>query len=635
MRAHAWVIARVKQGRSFPLLSLSSSPSSLPALQASPSLAAGPLGFVSYRLLLILMVLGLVGVQAFSLGITDDEAYYWVLAQHLQGSYAYHPPAVAWLIALVQAVIPAWLERFDGWIRLGAIACVGGIVWLAQTWVRRQLRDGCELGGRGGVDGRDRWAESEILLSLLAFPGFFALCWMIVPDLPLLLGVTLLWTKTWEFCDGVSPLTQKSKALTELGLVAGSALVITSKYSGVLAWVSSLMALQWMAPPATTVRWWQGRKTRGWVLLLLGAGLAAAPIFIWNAQHEWGSILFQLRDRHRGGHFSLARFLRFWVLEMVLIGPPLFYFYGCKLAGAWRGSRPPPVAAAMAGPTGPGWRLVQGLWQRLGGGRVVERQGAEGAGRGEVLSELPPSAKSRPPLSLAAYVLFWVLPAGAVFGLQPLYSDFKLHWFFVVGWPLVMAAATTRDRFWRQQESVLCDWSQVQRWYSALLTGLVVLALQTPWLNQGLARLAQVRGVEFDPRLDVSNDLWGWQDLEHGMEARFGPAIFQLPVLAGRYQTAAQAAFALRHRSSVSLLARNPMVQQEWPDFTAVAQQDAQGRWHLQQPCLWVADGRYSEPPPFQTPCTALEPFWSMRGGVAVKKIQLWRCEVSQEPRQQ
>ena len=37
-------------------------------------------------------------VQAATLGISDDEAYYWVLSRSPALGYTYHPPMVAWLI---------------------------------------------------------------------------------------------------------------------------------------------------------------------------------------------------------------------------------------------------------------------------------------------------------------------------------------------------------------------------------------------------------------------------------------------------------------------------------------------------------------------------------------------------------
>ena len=44
-------------------------------------------------------------IQGACVGMTDDEAYYWVLSQKPALGYAFHPPMVAWLIALTRFVL--------------------------------------------------------------------------------------------------------------------------------------------------------------------------------------------------------------------------------------------------------------------------------------------------------------------------------------------------------------------------------------------------------------------------------------------------------------------------------------------------------------------------------------------------
>jgi multiple sugar transport system permease protein len=43
-----------------------------------------------------------------------------------------------------------------------------------------------------------------------------------------------------------------------------------------------------------------GKQSIDWGHLMAGASIAAVPILVWNAQHEWGSLLYQVRDRHGG-----------------------------------------------------------------------------------------------------------------------------------------------------------------------------------------------------------------------------------------------------------------------------------------------------------------------------------------------
>jgi DNA-binding CsgD family transcriptional regulator len=53
--------------------------------------------FIAYVVLLI--------IQSSWLGISDDEAYYWALAQNPSWGFAYHPPGVVWFIYFFQKLL--------------------------------------------------------------------------------------------------------------------------------------------------------------------------------------------------------------------------------------------------------------------------------------------------------------------------------------------------------------------------------------------------------------------------------------------------------------------------------------------------------------------------------------------------
>src|SRR3954466_13193359 len=83
----------------------------------------------------VLLVLVL-WIHGATLGLTDDEAYYWVLAQRPALGYAFHPPAVAWSIALVQKSLGGLFSgQFPGLVRLPAALFSAGIVWLGLRWM--------------------------------------------------------------------------------------------------------------------------------------------------------------------------------------------------------------------------------------------------------------------------------------------------------------------------------------------------------------------------------------------------------------------------------------------------------------------------------------------------------------------
>jgi 4-amino-4-deoxy-L-arabinose transferase-like glycosyltransferase len=219
-------------------------------------------------------------LQGATLGLTDDEAYYWVLAQRPALGYAFHPPMIGWSVALAQGLL-GWLfgHHCAGLVRLPAAVCGALYVWLASRWIERT---GASHPQRGG------WV-------MAAFAGIYALVWMIVPDLPLFAGWTLAFTATWAICFG-----ERAGGLELAQLALGTAIALLSKYTGVLGGASAFAAILLWAP--------RERRLPALGALALGGLCAAVPVLWWNSQHEWASILYQLRERHGEAHFSALRY---------------------------------------------------------------------------------------------------------------------------------------------------------------------------------------------------------------------------------------------------------------------------------------------------------------------------------------
>src|SRR4051794_31084636 len=85
-----------------------------------------------------LAVFAAILIHGAALGLTDDEAYYWVLAQKPALGYAFHPPAVALSIAFAQALL-GWVfgHHSIALVRLPAAASAAGLVALGMTWIQR------------------------------------------------------------------------------------------------------------------------------------------------------------------------------------------------------------------------------------------------------------------------------------------------------------------------------------------------------------------------------------------------------------------------------------------------------------------------------------------------------------------
>jgi 4-amino-4-deoxy-L-arabinose transferase-like glycosyltransferase len=473
--------------------------------------------------------------QGALLGLSDDEAYYWVLAQKPALGYAYHPPAVAWFIAFFQKIFGGFYSQASpALVRLPAALSTSIILGVTLNWLR-------EIGLSEVKVNRAAWV-------LVSFFGFFALAWMMVPDIPLLLGWTLLFVLTWKVCFSKPTWLH----FTMLGVAAGTTLL--SKYSGVLAIFSA----------AASILFWAPRKARwkGWSCIAVGTIASLIPILIWNAEHAWGSILYQIRDRHGGSQISWIRYLRFWIIEAVLAGPIL-----------------------------------------VGFGFILLRRGLIFKGE----------SQSR----LFKYFSIWIFPAACVFCVQPLFADFKPHWAFVVWWPVAIALA------WEAQERSW-TWIRYQVLYGVFLGSFILLSCHIP-IGSWIARVVQ--GPQFDPRLDVTNDFYGWSDLGVYVKKSMDLDSLDLPVTGSRYQTASQAAFSLNGLMKVTLLPRDLKERDEWPNLS-VSEESGPGWPKLKSPVLYVTDNRYTAPPEFPSArCRKIGRFEKIRHGYSAKWIEFWRCD--------
>ena len=476
-------------------------------------------------------VFALLCLHSALVGMSDDEAYYWVLSQKLSMGYAYHPPAIAWLIALFDRPLKfIFSENFPLFVRLPAILGTLFIFASATQWMKRAKVN----------SSRSSWV-------LLSFFCLSSLSWMIVPDIPLFIAWSALFYLTWKLCF-------EKKVPNQIYMYAAgsAALALLSKFSGVLFIFSSIVsALVFCAD--------YHRKKKFISALLFGMMIAAIPILLWNYQHDWGALLYQFRDRHHGS-LSWLRWGRFWLVQFILMGPGLIGF--CALL----------------------CRDI--IFKRT----IIDRP--------------------------IWYLCIWAAPA-SVYLIQPLYSDFKLHWVIVFWWPVMMAMAiySKNNRYWK--------WMKFQVGYGLAMGCIILLSCHIPWLSHALS---QWKGAQYDPRWDVTNDFYGWNLLRNWLDTQAPEEDRQLPVVGSRYQTASQASFALYPQRKVTLLPRDTKERDEWETIDAT---DTEGPgWpRVLKPVLFVADNRYSTPPEFQgAQCTLLHSLETRRLGVLAKTVYLWKC---------
>jgi hypothetical protein len=242
-------------------------------------------------------------IQGFSLGMSDDEAYYWVLSQKPALGYAYHPPLVAWTMTAFET-LTAWIPALsrEGRARLGAILLAASFFAIGLGWVRSVLRS----------EQRREPGPGDLVLTLL--PGLAGVAWMIVPDLPLFLGWSLCWWGCWVAAHAKGATTPRATLLLFAGAVAG----LLSKFSAVLFLFSSAVLILFLPKVSIT------RRRNLLFALAAGAVVGLVPTLIWNFQNDWVSIRYQFVERHRsGGGIDLKRYLQFWGAQLLLVGPAL------------------------------------------------------------------------------------------------------------------------------------------------------------------------------------------------------------------------------------------------------------------------------------------------------------------------
>ncbi len=467
-------------------------------------------------------------------GLTDDEAYYWVLAQTPSLGYAYHPPAVAWSIAISQFFFgPIFGVNSVFVVRLPAAFFAASSVGLALAWLKKS---GASVSRFSGA-------------VLLAFPGFFALSWMMVPDLPLFFGFTAALFGTYSLCYD-----ERVSFRGSVVLWVGVVFLLLSKYSGSLAVASAFLSILLFAP--------RSRYKLGMTLVLSASLIGVVPILYWNANHEWSSILYQIQERHAGAGVSWIRGLRFWGAQTILAGAPLVGYFFFALARSVK--NPSRVALPL-----------RFLW-------------------------------------------VWILPAAIVFLVQPLFSDFKPHWAFIVWWPTLLAFAfdsgTAKTGYRRL--------ALFQVGQAAAVSALIFVSCLFPVGSLAL----QAFSKNPDPRMDVTNDFYGWPKLASFMREKVEAPYRQWPVLASRYQTASQASFALEGTSAVSWIPREARARDEWRPLLV---SDGVGPvWpKLTSDVLYISDNRYDAPPEF--PNAKCEKSWKLeanRWNYPAKQIDIWKC---------
>lgn len=284
----------------------------LERLNLSPyALPMPALPFTATRLAQTLLGLGFVlhSVVGGLHGLSVDEAHYLLYALHPALSYFDHPPLVGWvqwpLVALDAPVI--------------ILRLVPGLVWLASGWLVYQLA--CELSEssspRHGLP--DTAAGLAAVLVFVVAPMFNLLGVALVPDSLLMLLSLALLRQTLRLMRPQAG--HRAQDWLLLGLLLG--LAGLAKYTAILA------ALAVAACLLRTHGWQLLRQPWLWAAVLIALAVVA-PVFIWNAQHQWLSFDYQIRHG-AGSQWQVRNLLIFGLLQALAYGPLMLW--------AWQGWR--------------------------------------------------------------------------------------------------------------------------------------------------------------------------------------------------------------------------------------------------------------------------------------------------------
>ena len=227
--------------------------------------------------------------------LTFDEAYYWMWSKHLAFGYYDHPPMVALVIRLGTMIA--------GDTEFG-VRVVSILLALPMSFAVYRSADILFGGTRVA-------ATAVILLNVTLMAAVGTL--IVTPDAPLLVASSFVLL----FCAKVLQ-TGRGGWWLAVGLAVGAA--ILSKYTALFFGPAILI---WLASVAKLRRWFASP----WPYL---GGLVAAavftPVILWNAEHQWVSLIKQI-GRARIEDFR-PTFIAELIPTQIAFATPLVFILG-------------------------------------------------------------------------------------------------------------------------------------------------------------------------------------------------------------------------------------------------------------------------------------------------------------------
>ncbi|MDR1696460.1 MAG: glycosyltransferase family 39 protein [Endomicrobium sp.] len=232
------------------------------------------------------------------IGLSVDEAHYWVYTKFLDFSYFDHPPVIAYIIKASTLIFgnTAFAVRFP------AVAIFFFTSWLFYICVEKLYNERTAFAG-------------VVLLNVLPVFSFLGSV-ISIPDSPL----ALFWISALLAFILIIE-TNDKKYWYILGVITGLAML--SKYNAFMIPVSITLFLI-LSPKH---RFWFKEK-EPYLALLISLAMFT-PVILWNIENNWASFGFQMRHGLGSGSlkFSFTTFYQCLGAQAGYISPPIFLVF--------------------------------------------------------------------------------------------------------------------------------------------------------------------------------------------------------------------------------------------------------------------------------------------------------------------
>jgi len=232
------------------------------------------------------------------IGITVDEAHYWVYSRFLDLSYYDHPPLIGYIIKLFTKIFG--INEFA--VRLPSV-----IIFVIASYIFF-------------ISAKKLFNEkiafvSIVLLNILPVFSFLGAV-VTIPDSPL----SLFWLISFYLFINIVE-TSKKRYWYLLGLSVGFAFL--SKYTAVMIYPSIILFLLL----SKQHRFWFKQKEL--YISMLIAFICFIPVILWNVENNFASFGFQLRHGFGSSlpKFSFTLFGRSLAAQAGYVSPLLFIFF--------------------------------------------------------------------------------------------------------------------------------------------------------------------------------------------------------------------------------------------------------------------------------------------------------------------